>query len=137
MEKKERKMTKYDFLTGFLTPQVKIRPYVKANLPWGSFLVTIGCTRHNCSPLSSPYLTSGHAAGSPGGAGTGGKLESFVGFGRPPGRTSPRYETPPGTPPPPYSGGDNNEEVSSDCSDQLPPTARRARQSVSESLQSP
>ena len=47
-------------------------------------------------------------AGSPGGAGTGGKLESFVGFGRPPGRMSPRYETPPGTPPPPYFG-DNHE----------------------------
>ena len=51
-------------------------------------------------------------AGSPGagGAGTGGKLESFVGFGRPPGRMSPRYETPPGTPPPPYFG--DNQEVS-------------------------
>ena len=64
---------------------------------------------HNFSLLELA-LTSGHAAESPGGAGTGGKLESFVGFGRPPGTTSPRYETPPGTPPPPYSG--DNEEVS-------------------------
>jgi len=28
--------------------------------------------------------------------------EPFVGFGKKPGRVSPRYETPPGTPPPPY-----------------------------------
>ena len=68
------------------------------------------------SPAAPPPLPSrrslmgGEAllAGSPGagGAGTGGKLESFVGFGRPPGRMSPRYETPPGTPPPPYFGDD-------------------------------
>ena len=29
--------------------------------------------------------------------------EGFVGFGKKPGRISPRYETPPGTPPPPYA----------------------------------
>ena len=62
------------------------------------------------SRRSLPGGPGGEAfAGSPGGAGTGGKLESFVGFGRPPGRMSPRYETPPGTPPPPYFG--DNQEV--------------------------
>ena len=75
-----------------------------------------GRSRSPPPPLPSRRSTQGGGgggdalAGSPGGAGTGGKLESFVGFGRPPGRMSPRYETPPGTPPPPYSG--DNEEVS-------------------------
>ncbi len=37
--------------------------------------------------------------------------EPFVGFGKKPGRVSPRYETPPGTPPPPYYHGGEAEGV--------------------------
>jgi len=36
--------------------------------------------------------------------------EPFVGFGKKPGRVSPRYETPPGTPPPPYGEGVRKKE---------------------------